>query len=162
MIGQPASERATALAARLRDAAAALIAVVAPIDDGPWRHAPGTGVWSIGKEAAHVAEAAVYHRWIVRVTIGDKVSSRRPGIERNEMTTDLSPAETVKLIRHQTDEGAGLLQDMTDEQLNLPTRPPRARGQLLAETIERVLIGHYETHRAEIQAKLREANGDRM
>jgi uncharacterized damage-inducible protein DinB len=162
MNGQPASERATALAARLRDAAVALIAVVAPIDDGPWLHAPGPGVWSIGKEAAHVAEAAVYHQWIVRLTIGDEVSSLRPGIERNEMTTDLSPAETVELIRQRTDEGAGLIQDLTDEQLNFRTRPPRARGQLLAETIDRVLIGHYDAHRADIEAKLREANGDRM
>jgi hypothetical protein len=52
-------------------------------------------------------------------------------------------------------EGASLILDLTHEQLDLPTRPPRARGQLLGETIERVLIGHYDTHRAEIEAKLR-------
>jgi hypothetical protein len=48
---------------------------------------------------------------------------------------------------------------LTDEQLNLPTRPPRVRDQRLAETIELVLIGHYDTHRLSIEAKLR-AMGD--
>jgi hypothetical protein len=36
-----------------------------------------------------------------------------------------------------------------------PTRPPRARAQSLAETIEGALIGHLNHHRDEIEAKLR-------
>ena len=36
-----------------------------------------------------------------------------------------------------------------------PTRPPRARSQVLAETIELVLIGHYDAHRDDIEAKRR-------
>jgi hypothetical protein len=47
-----------------------------------------------------------------------------------------------------------LIRGLSDEQLDLETRPPRAGGQCLAETIERVLIGHYEVHRASIEAKL--------
>jgi uncharacterized damage-inducible protein DinB len=148
-------ERSRALAEQLWTAAAALIAVVEPIDDERWGHVPHPGVWSIGKDAAHVAEAAVYHQWIVRLTIGEVVSSRRPAIERNQMTTDRSPREAVELIRARTEEGARLLLDLTDAQLDLPRKPPRAKGQALAETIARVLIGHYDTHRAEIEAKLR-------
>ena len=44
---------------------------------------------------------------------------------------------------------------LSKEQLALPTRPSRARGEALAETIERVLVGHYDTHRRDIERKLR-------
>ncbi len=152
-----ASERAALLAQRLRQAAADLIALIEPIDDRHWRHVAHPGVWSIGKDAEHVADAAVYHQWIVRLTIGETVSSRRPAIERKEMTTPLAPHEAVELIHQRTEDGARLLAGLTDEQLSLPTRPPRARGALLAETIEGVLIGHYDAHREAIEAKLRAA-----
>jgi DinB superfamily len=150
-----ASERASELAHRLREVGADLIALVEPIHDRHWRHVAHPGVWSIGKDAEHVAEAAVYHQWIVRLTIGEKVSSRRPAIERKEMTTRLAPHEMVELIHLRTEDGVRLLAGLTDEQLSLPTRPPRARGALLAETIEGVLIGHYDGHREAIEAKLR-------
>ncbi len=52
-------------------------------------------------------------------------------------------------------EGAGLIASLTDDQLTLPTRPPRAQGEALAGTIERVLIRHYDAHRREIERKLR-------
>ena len=38
---------------------------------------------------------------------------------------------------------------------SLPTRPPRATAQVLADAIDQVLISHFDTHRAEIEAKLR-------
>jgi uncharacterized damage-inducible protein DinB len=156
--GPTTPERPAALATLLQEAGAALIAVIELIDDDRWRRVPNTGVWSIGKDAEHVAEAAIYHQWIVRLTIGLKVSSRRPAIERTQMTTDLSPREAVELLHQRTDEGVRLLLDLTDEQLDLPTRPPRARSQALAETIERVLIGHYDGHRQDIETKLRGLN----
>jgi DinB superfamily len=155
MAAEASSPRAAALAALLRERAELLIAVIEPIDADRWMAVPTPGVWSIGKDAAHVAEATFMHRWIVHRSVGHKVPSRRPGVERKEMTTDLSPADMVALLRRRTEEGASLILDLTHEQLDLPTRPPRARGQLLGETIERVLIGHYDTHRAEIEAKLR-------
>jgi hypothetical protein len=155
MTGRNVSERPAALAARLRAAAAELIRVIEPIGDDRWRHVPSPGVWSIGKDAEHVTEAAMYHQWIIRTTIGDDVSPRRPAIERNRMTTVLSPLEAVELLRQRTEDGATLLLALTDRQLDLATRPPRARAQRLAETIERVLVGHYDAHRSAIEAKLR-------
>jgi hypothetical protein len=151
-----ASVRSAELAARLGESAAALVAAVDGIDDDRWMLVPAPGVWSIGKDAEHVAEAATYHQWIVRRTIGKNVPSRRPAIERNRLTTDLSPTETVELLRRRTEDGARLLLDLTDDELALPTRPPRAKAERLAETIDRVLIAHYDTHRSEIEAKLRE------
>ena len=150
------SERAAALAARLDEAAAALIAVIADIEPDRWQHVPALGVWAIGKDAEHVIEAAGYHQWIIHLTIGQKVSSRRPVLERKQLTTDLSPQEAVALLRRRTDEGAELILGLTDEQLNLPTRPPRARSQVLADTIELVLIGHHDGHRGDIEAKNRQ------
>jgi hypothetical protein len=113
-------------------------------------------VWSVGKDAAHVAEAAAYHQWIVRLTIGQNVSWRRPIIERQELTTTMTAQQALDLIRQRTEEGAALISSLSDEQLDLPTRPPRARGQALADTIELVLIGHYDVHRRDIERKLRD------
>jgi len=149
------SKRAADLATRLEAAANALIAVVEPIDPDRWRQVPGPGVWSVSKDVEHVAEAAVYHQWIVRTTIGQKVSSRRPGIERLQMVSGLSPQDAASLVRERTVEGRTILLGLTDEQLDQPTRPLRARGQRLHETIELLLIGHYNAHRAQVEAKLR-------
>jgi len=154
MLGHPPSSRAADLAGRLAAAAATLIAVIEPIDVDSWTAVPTPGVWSLGKDVAHVAEATVFHQWIVRKTIGQKVASRRPAIERKEMTTELSTTEAIELLRRRTEAAISLVEGLSDEQLGLPTRPPRARAQLLAETIERVLIGHYDTHRQEIEEKL--------
>ncbi|HTI28900.1 MAG TPA: DinB family protein [Methylomirabilota bacterium] len=148
-----ASDGADGLASRLNEAAARLIAAVESVDGEPWRRVPEPRVWSIGREAEHVAEAGGYHQWIVRLTIGDKVSTRRPVLERLALTPEHSSAEVVAMIRDRTDEGARLIRSLSDEQLDLPTRPPRANGQRLAETIERVLIGHYDAHRMEIERK---------
>jgi len=149
------SERAATLAARLDEAVAALIAVIADIEPERWRHVPAPGEWAIGKDAEHVIEAAGYHQWIVRLTIGQKVTSRKPVLERKQLTTDLSPAEAVELLRQRTEEGIDLIFGLTDEQLDLPTRPPRGRGQVLADTIEQVLIDHHDGHRGDIESKRR-------
>ena len=150
------SSKARTLASRLRTAADALVAVIEPIDDADWHRVPAPGTWSIGKEAEHVAEAAGYHQWIVRLTIGEKVPSRRPVLERRQMTSALSQREAAELIRQQVEDGVQLLLDLTDAQLALPTRPPRANAQILADTIDRVLVGHFDTHRVGIEAKLRD------
>jgi uncharacterized damage-inducible protein DinB len=155
---QSTLERPAALATRLREAGAALIAVIEPVDDDRWAQVPNTGVWSIGKDAEHVAEAAVYHQWIVRLTIGHRVSSRRPAIERKQLTTALSARDAIELIHVRTEEGVRLLLDLTDEQLDRPTRPRRSRAEALADTIERVLIGHYDAHRQDIETKLSRLN----
>ena len=118
-------------------------------------HVPVPGVWSIGKEAEHLSEAAVYHLWIVRLTIGERLGSRRPTIERSRLTTDLSPEQAIALLLDRANEAATLVRALTDEQLDLPTRPPRAGDERLAATIERVLIGHYRVHLDAIAAKLR-------
>lgn len=146
--------RATKLEVDLYAAAAALISVLESIEPKRWMHVPGPSVWSVGKDAAHVAEAAVYHQWIVHLTIGQKVSTRRPSLERRELTTSMTAPQAVGLIRQRTEEAAGLISSLSEEQLALPTRPPRAQAQALADTIELVLIGHYDSHRRDIARKL--------
>jgi hypothetical protein len=156
---QAGSARAVKLEADLHAASRALISLVGLIDPERWSRVLDPSVWSIGKDAMHVAEAAVYHQWIVRLTIGEKVSSRRPAIERRELTTPMTAQQAIDLIRLRTDEGGALIAGLTDEQLNLRTRPPRARGQALADTIELVLIGHYQAHGGDIERKLGEFEG---
>jgi uncharacterized damage-inducible protein DinB len=148
------SARATELAAHLRTAAMALISVLERIEPERWTLVPGPSVWSVGKDAEHVAEAALYHQWIIRLTIGQKVSSRRPAIERQGLTTTMTTRQAADLIRQRTADGAALISSLTDEQLALPTRPPRARARPLGATIQLVLIGHYDAHRRDIERKL--------
>jgi uncharacterized damage-inducible protein DinB len=142
------------LATSLEEAVGEFVALIEPITAPRWNRVPAPGVWSVGKESAHVVEGMIYHRWIVRLTIGEKVSSRRPAIERDEMTTTSSPREMVALLQECTAETAALVTDLTDRQLDLATRPSRANGATLAETIERVMIGHVRVHTEEIKAKL--------
>jgi DinB family protein len=148
------SARAVALSSRLREAAAALIGVIMPVDDVWWGLVPEPGVWSIGKEAEHAAEAVGYHLWIVRLTLGEKVSSRRPALERKQMVSALAPAEVAASIDQRVDDGARLIGALTDEQLALTTRPPRAAVPTLADAIEQILIAHLHSHRETIEAKL--------
>ena len=148
------SRRADALARRLEEAAARLIGVIETIDDDRWRLVRQPGEWSISKDAEHVVEAAKYHQWIVRLTIGENVPKRKPVLERRQMTSEMSPGQAIEVLRQRTDDGARLLRNLTDDHLDRETRPSRANGQLLAETIEQVLIGHHDGHRADIEAKL--------
>ena len=148
--------RAEELVSRLRRAGAELVALIEQVDERLWRRSPGQAIWSISKEAEHVADAALLHQWFVRLTAGEKVPSRRPAIERARMASDRSPAEVAALVRARTDEGERLIIGLSDEQIERPTRPPRARNQRLAETIELTLIGHYDVHRLSIEAKLRD------
>ncbi len=71
------------------------------------------------------------------------------------MTAQLSQREVVDLVRQRTEEGVNLVAGLSDEQLDLPPRPPRARLRTLEEMIEFHLIGHYHTHREVIESKLR-------
>jgi hypothetical protein len=159
VVSPAASTRAATLARDLESASEALAEILENVPPDRWMHVPGPGVWSVGKDAEHLSEAATYHQWIVRQTIGQQVASRRPPLERNELTTDLSPREAVGLLRQRTVESATLIRALTDDQLDLPTRPPRARAQNLAVTIERVLVGHYRAHGDDIAAKLRRSEG---
>lgn len=69
------------------------------------------------------------------------------------------PPSGPDLIRRRVDEVVTLLDGLTEDQLALPTRPARARASLLGETIELVLVGHLDLHRAAIEEKLRVARG---
>lgn len=144
---------ADALAARYRESAERLIAVVETIDADRWSRVPEPGVWSAGKEAEHVAEAMRYHQWIVRLSIGEPVSSRRPTLERTQMTSSLTPAEIAEVVRERMEIGARLIGGLTIRQLAMPTTPPRARAPSVADTIQGLLIDHIDSHCATISAK---------
>jgi hypothetical protein len=147
-------DRAAGLAALLEETAGRLLAVIESLDAGFWGRLPATGVWSIGKEVEHVAEAMVFHQWIVRRSLGEPVGSRRPALERRQMTTALSPATAAALVRHRLADAAQLVRSLSDAQLDQPTKPPRASAPTVATAIELILIQHIDTHRASIEAKL--------
>ena len=70
----------------------------------------------------------------------------------------MTAQQAVDLIRERTEEGAALISSLSDAQLALPTPPPRARGQALADTIELVFIGHYKAHQRDIERKMRDGS----
>jgi uncharacterized damage-inducible protein DinB len=152
--GQDRSSRAAALVEQLRQVSEALIRLVGTIEPEQWMNVSKPGVWSAGKEAEHVADGAAYHQWIVRLSLGQKVPAR-PHIERAQLTAQLSQPDVMDLLRQRAQESVMLIAGLSDQQLDLPVRPPRARSATLAQMIESVLIGHYEVHRADIEAKLR-------
>ena len=149
------SQRAGVLAARLGEAVRSVIDVIAALDPPVWSRVPAPGVWSIGKDAEHIIEAGGYHLWIVRVTIGTAPSSRRPKIERARLVTDLSPREAIDQLDLHVAATAALIRALTDEQLDLPTRPPRAGAPSLDWAIDQILIAHVDSHRDQIEAKAR-------
>ena len=55
------------------------------------------------------------------------------------------------VVRLRTEDSVGLISSLTDEQLDLPMR---TRTGTVGDVIERTLIGHFDTHRVEIEAKL--------
>ena len=142
------------LAAELRAACEALVGCLEAIDPARWSLISDASTWSIGKDAEHVAEAAGYHLWIVRRTIGQRVASQRPRLERSHLTTPLTIPEAVGRLRARTEEGRALIEALGPAELSLPTRPARAGDETLGVTIERVLIGHYGTHQRDIERKL--------
>ena len=103
---------------------------------------PGPGVWSAGKEAEHVADGAVYHQWTVRHSLGQEVPAR-PHIERARLTAERSQRDVVDLLVRRTNDSVALIAGLSDEQLDLPVRPLRARSPTLGQMIAKVLIGHY-------------------
>jgi hypothetical protein len=147
------SARAAALVEHLRQVAEALISLVGSIEPEQWTRVPRPGVWSPGKDAEHVADGAAYHQWIIRTSLGEKVPPR-PKIERSELTSQRRQPDVVDLLRQWTDACIALVASLSDEQLDLPVRPARAHLATLEQMIEAMLIGHYESHRREIEAKL--------
>jgi hypothetical protein len=130
------------------------VALLEGIEGQAWLRVPAPGVWSAGKDAEHVADGNVLHQWVVRLTIGQAKASGRPGIERRQLTSARSPAEVIELIRGTLGEAATLIRGLTDAQLELVTKPPKAGAPSLATTIERLMIDHVVHHRREIEAKL--------
>ncbi len=148
------SERAIALADRLTDARDSLTSLLERVDGQDWLRVPAPGVWSPSKDAEHVADGNVLHQWVVRLTVGQANVSGRPGIERKQLTSSRSPAEVIELVRATLDEAATLIRELTDAQLALTTKPPKAGAPSLAKTIQGLMIDHVDHHRREIEAKL--------
>jgi DinB family protein len=149
-----ASTRAAALAADLESATVAVISLLGRISPERWARVPAPGVWSPGKDAEHVADGNILHQWVVRLTIGQATVSGRPRIERDQMTSSRSPAEVIEFVRDTLGEAATLVRGLTETQLDLTTKPPKAGAPSLAKTVQGLMIDHVEHHRQEIEAKL--------
>ncbi len=149
------STRAAALATALRMTVERFIATVGRIGPEQWaatRSGPSGERWTLGKEAEHVAEALAAHAWSIRLSVGESVGPP-PDIDRVTMSPRASAAEVVAALRREVEDGARLLAALTDAHLALPAQPTRTRT--VDQAIARVLIGHLERHRVEMERALR-------
>lgn len=149
------TERATALANRVREACAALVHTVNQVDDAHWGRVVEAGVWSPGKDAEHVTQGALYHQWIVRrAALGD-TSDRPVGTERDVMLAVASKSEVLDTLRQRADQSARLVESLSDAQLDLAA-PPMGDGppRTVQQMIEGQMIRHYHEHRENIEAKV--------
>jgi hypothetical protein len=152
---QSGSARAAELAVRLRATVERFVRVVERIGPEPWaapRVERARERWSLGKEAEHVVEALAAHAWGVRLSVGENAGPP-PGVERKRMTARGSAAEVVAALRRTAEGYARLVEGLTDEQLALPAQPTRTRS--VGQAIERVMIGHVERHRVEVERAMR-------
>ena len=145
------SERAARLVEQLQTASDALIGVAEQVPAERWLEVAAPGEWSPGKDAEHVADGNALHQWVVRSTVRQRVGTR-PVVDRERLTAQVAQAEVIRLLRRRAQESTRLLQALTDQELALA-----CGTRTLGEFIERVLIGHYATHQAAIQRKLRRA-----
>jgi DinB superfamily len=151
------SERAAALANRLRRVGADFIRTVEGVDERHWARVPAAGVWSAGKDAEHVIEGALYHQAIVRATITGGPVVRGGGVTQREvMTARLDKAEILERLRERTEESARLTEGLSDAQLALAAPPLGRDGppRTLEEMIEGQMIRHYLEHQENIRAKV--------
>ena len=134
------STRASQLEVDLEAAAEALITVLERIDADLWMRVPGPSTWSIGKVAAHVADTAGYHQSDRRLTDRETVRPDDLSSRRTELTTSLTPRQTVDLIRERTDRAQTLILNLTDAQLSDADEALTGWRQALADTIALVLV----------------------
>jgi glycine/D-amino acid oxidase-like deaminating enzyme len=154
--GAQPSPRARTLAAELRQTAGALIAVVEGIEPAFWSAVRKPGEWSPGKDAEHAADAAAMHFGHVCLALG-VAHPDPPVIERKRLTAVRSQADIVEQLRSFADHAAGVVECLTDAQLDLPAQPPRHPPRTVADIVARPLIRHLGAHREEIELKLRAA-----
>jgi len=144
------SRRALALASKLRAAAAGLIATIESVDPQAWDQLRKPGEWSPGKDAEHVTDATAMHFWRVCSTLG-MTHPEPPQIQRAQLIASRSQAEILATLRSRIERSATVIEDLSDAQLDVVDGTSRS----VADVIERPLIRHLETHREEIEKKLR-------
>lgn len=151
------TERAAALANRVREAGAALIQAVRQVDDAHWARVVEDGVWSPGKDAEHVTQGAAYHQWLVRTSALGETSERTAGTQRDIMVALLPQREVLDALQQRTEQSALLVASLSDDQLELPAPPLGADGppRTVEQLIDGQMIRHYHEHRENIEAKLR-------
>lgn len=142
---------------RLVWAASALIAVTSNVEPDRWCRVPAHGVWSIGKET----ETRHRGRRLPRMdrSTDDRAARVVPPTGPRTKKADHPPharggrqaAACPQRCKRGSDPVPHGRETLAGDQA------PRSCGETLAATIERVMIGHYDTHRAAIKAKATDA-----
>jgi quercetin dioxygenase-like cupin family protein len=160
--GEAPSARAHALAWRLQAASDSLAATLAVCTAKQWRTVCADTGWTVGVQAHHVAvnEAA-----ILAVAQGVVAGHPHPPLPPGKLDeinarhaadfADVTPAETIPLLRDQIARATAAYRTLSDEQLALPVTLAADYTVTIAELIERLAIGEVERHGAFIRAAIR-------
>lgn len=119
-----------------------------------WSRVRKPGEWSPGKDAEHAADAAMMHLSHVARSLGVQWPEP-PSLDRAQLTTGRSKAEILVQLRTCAEDGARLIESLSDAQLALAAWPPRKPPRTVGDIVARPLIRHFGTHREEIELKLR-------
>ena len=155
------SERAAMLAAQFGEANAALVAAIESFSDGDWRvNVPGEN-WTVGVVAHHIVDSwPLITGWIESLSRGEEAVYDHDAVDAHNAEhareyAGCSQAEVAEAARRDGAAVARLVAALSDAQLDTVGTfqgNPRTPTQL----IERVLVGHTNSHLGHIRSALEE------
>ncbi|HVC81660.1 MAG TPA: DinB family protein [Chloroflexota bacterium] len=154
---------ARALIQRFTESSDGLVALLESCTDEQWRAAcPGEG-WSVGTVANHLSGSFRFITGLV-----DSLANQRPlpettkeGIDEGNARYALKQAErdqaeTIALFRQRSSDAVQALSTLSDQELEVGQPFTLFDGRIATprKIIERMLIGHVQSHRAGIEAAI--------
>ncbi len=163
MVVAEQNPEARALARRFEEAVQALGALLERCSAEQWRTiCPGEG-WTVGVTAHHVAGSFRFISGLIEaLTAGNPLPEvTAAGIDEGNARhavkfADCDYVETIEGLRVKGAAAGQLIAGLSDEQLEnaAPFALRSGRVTSVRRIIERMLIGHVESHRADIEAAL--------
>jgi len=153
-------DRARMLSERFERASHELIQTAERCSEGQWRVATAAEGWPVGVVARHVAEG---YKAIARLILLAATGQPLPPLsmealdQRNadhaRQHADCTKAEILELLRQNAAEVAATVRGLSGDQLD-HTAPWRTGPLKVQEMIDRILIGHVQTHLGSIRDTL--------
>jgi uncharacterized damage-inducible protein DinB len=155
------SQRSQALVNRFERASQEMIATVERCSDAHWTTKTSSEAWSVGVVAHHVAQGhEAIAGFVKMIATGQPLppltmdTLHQMNAEHAKQYANCTKAETLALLRKNAAAAAGILRELSDEQLDRSAPvlggPPMTAEQM----VEQVLVGHMQEHHGSIRATM--------